>query len=111
MTYSCAYLLRIYTPKNPSICHCFSLCDINVLRSRYFKGIDSASLDSRDLERAQEAKVKLIADKLQLESGMTVLDIGCGWGFAAWYMAENFDVNVVGISLSAEQCDFLRIFY
>jgi len=53
----------------------------------YYKGIDEASLDVGDLERAQEAKVKLIADKLQLESGMTVLDIGCGWGFAAWYNA------------------------
>ena len=34
---------------------------------------------------------------------MTVLDIGCGWGGMAIYLAQNFNVEVVGVTLSEEQ--------
>jgi cyclopropane-fatty-acyl-phospholipid synthase len=56
-----------------------------------------------DLDAAQEAKLELIADKLGLESGMHVLDIGCGWGGAAAYFAETRGCEVIGVTISNEQ--------
>jgi cyclopropane-fatty-acyl-phospholipid synthase len=55
------------------------------------------------LEEAQEEKARRIAAKLVLRAGDRVLDIGCGWGAMSLYLARNFDVRVVGISLSREQ--------
>lgn len=55
------------------------------------------------LDDAQEAKLDLICQKLYLESGMRVLDIGCGWGSFAEYAAEEYGVEVVGITVSEEQ--------
>ncbi len=55
------------------------------------------------LDQAQQAKCALIADKLLLEPGQRVLDIGCGWGSLAMYLARHFGVEVVGITLSREQ--------
>lgn len=55
------------------------------------------------LEQAQQAKCALIADKLLLKPGHRVLDIGCGWGSLAMFLAERYDVEVVGITLSKEQ--------
>lgn len=55
------------------------------------------------LEEAQLAKKRHIAAKLQLKPGQTVLDIGCGWGGLALYIARNFDVDVLGVTLSTEQ--------
>ncbi|EOM2311982.1 class I SAM-dependent methyltransferase, partial [Escherichia coli] len=59
--------------------------------------------DADNLESAQQAKLKMICEKLQLKPGMRVLDIGCGWGGLAHYMASNYDVSVVGVTISAEQ--------
>ena len=61
-----------------------------------------------DLDRAQEAKLNLIADKLGLEAGMRVLDIGCGWGGAAKFFAETRGCDVVGITISHEQATLAR---
>lgn len=58
------------------------------------------------LEDAQIAKMNLIGRKLKLEPGMTVLDIGCGWGMLAQYLAKTFNVKVVGINLSIEHIKF-----
>ena len=55
------------------------------------------------LEQAQEAKLAHIAAKLALAPGQSVLDIGCGWGGMAIYLATHFDVRVTGITLSEEQ--------
>ena len=55
------------------------------------------------LEAAQRAKERHIAAKLRLRSGQKVLDIGCGWGGMAIYMAQVADVEVTGITLSEEQ--------
>jgi cyclopropane-fatty-acyl-phospholipid synthase len=60
------------------------------------------------LAEAQEHKLRLIAAKLQLEPGMRVLDIGCGWGGLAAYLARRHGVEVVGITLSAEQLAVAR---
>ena len=64
--------------------------------------------DADNLESAQQAKLKMICEKLQLKPGMRVLDIGCGWGGLAHYMASNYDVSVVGVTISAEQQKWLR---
>jgi len=55
------------------------------------------------LEEAQLAKKRHIAAKLALQPGQTVLDIGCGFGGLSLYLARNFDVDVLGITLSEEQ--------
>jgi cyclopropane-fatty-acyl-phospholipid synthase len=59
--------------------------------------------DAATLEQAQEAKLKLICDKLQLQPGMTLLDIGCGWGGLSEYAARHYGVSVTGVTISAEQ--------
>ena len=58
--------------------------------------------DADNLESAQQAKLKMICEKLQLKPGMRVLDIGCGWGGLAHYMASNYDVSVVGVDDSLD---------
>ena len=55
------------------------------------------------LEEAQLAKKRHIASKLQIKPGQTILDIGSGWGGLALYLARNFDVDVLGVTLSTEQ--------
>lgn len=61
-----------------------------------------------NLDDAQMAKMDLICRKLKLEPGMTVLDIGCGWGALARYMKDKYDVRVSGISVSSEQIAYAR---
>jgi cyclopropane-fatty-acyl-phospholipid synthase len=55
------------------------------------------------LHEAQLAKLDLTLDKLGLEPGMTLLDIGCGWGSVMKRAIERYDVNVVGLTLSKNQ--------
>ncbi|MDF9720324.1 cyclopropane fatty acyl phospholipid synthase [Serratia marcescens] len=59
--------------------------------------------DATTLEEAQEAKLRMICEKLQLQPGMRLLDIGCGWGGLSAYAAKNYGVSVVGVTISAEQ--------
>ena len=56
-----------------------------------------------DLEGAQEAKLDLICQKLQLRPGMTLLDIGCGWGSLMLFAAQHYGVRCVGLTISKEQ--------
>ncbi|XP_035707368.1 cyclopropane-fatty-acyl-phospholipid synthase isoform X2 [Folsomia candida] len=58
---------------------------------------------AKNLTEAQIAKMELIAQKLSLKPGMTVLDIGCGWGGLCYHLAKNYGVSVVGITISKEQ--------
>ncbi|MFC3097508.1 cyclopropane-fatty-acyl-phospholipid synthase family protein [Alteraurantiacibacter palmitatis] len=60
------------------------------------------------LEQAQEAKLAHIAAKLKLEPGLRVLDIGCGWGGMAIFLAARAGVTVHGITLSQEQLALAR---
>ena len=55
------------------------------------------------LEEAQYAKRELALGKLNLEPGMTLLDIGCGWGATMRHAVEKYDVNVIGLTLSENQ--------
>ncbi|MCY4289623.1 MAG: cyclopropane-fatty-acyl-phospholipid synthase [Aestuariivita sp.] len=56
-----------------------------------------------DLEAAQLAKKRHIAQKLLLQKDCHVLDIGCGWGGMALTLASEFDVRVTGVTLSENQ--------
>jgi cyclopropane-fatty-acyl-phospholipid synthase len=61
------------------------------------------------LDEAQLAKKRHLAAKLLLqEPGKRILDIGCGWGGLALYLAEIAEAQVTGITLSREQLDFAR---
>ncbi|MGH8165164.1 MAG: cyclopropane fatty acyl phospholipid synthase, partial [Rhodanobacteraceae bacterium] len=64
--------------------------------------------DADNLDAAQEAKLDLICRKLRLKPGMRVLDIGCGWGEALKYAAENYGVSGVGVTVSEQQAKFAR---
>ncbi|HEV7580143.1 MAG TPA: cyclopropane mycolic acid synthase family methyltransferase [Mycobacterium sp.] len=64
--------------------------------------------DDMTLEEAQNAKFDLALGKLNLEPGMTLLDIGCGWGGALARAIEKFDVNVIGITLSRNQFEYSK---
>jgi cyclopropane-fatty-acyl-phospholipid synthase len=59
--------------------------------------------DDMTLEQAQLAKIDLALGKLNLEPGMTLLDIGCGWGATMRRAIEKYGVNVVGLTLSENQ--------
>ena len=59
--------------------------------------------DDMTLEEAQMAKVDLALGKLGLQPGMTLLDIGCGWGSTIMRAVERYDVNVIGLTLSENQ--------
>ena len=59
--------------------------------------------EAETLEQAQEAKLDMICRKLELKPGMSLLDIGCGWGGLAEFAARNYGVKVHGVTISAEQ--------
>lgn len=67
----------------------------------YFDGTD-------DLAEAQRKKLNLIARKLRLTKNDHLLDIGCGWGGLAKYVAETIGCRVTGINISKEQIAFAR---
>jgi len=64
--------------------------------------------DAKNLDEAQEAKLDLICRKLNFKPGMKVLDVGCGWGGFCKYAAENYGVEVVGITISKEQAELAK---
>ena len=59
--------------------------------------------DDMTLEEAQLAKIDLSLGKLGLEPGMTLLDVGCGWGATLRRAIERYDVNAIGLTLSKNQ--------
>ena len=72
--------------------------------------------NAKTLEEAQEAKLDLVCRKAGLRPGMTVLDMGCGWGSFSKYAAERYGAHVVGFSnskemvtLAAERCRGLPV--
>jgi cyclopropane mycolic acid synthase CmaA2 len=64
--------------------------------------------DDMSLEEAQMAKVDLALGKLGLKPGMTLLDIGCGWGSTMRRAIERHDVNVIGLTLSENQAAYCQ---
>ncbi len=64
--------------------------------------------NAQNLDQAQEAKLELVCKKTQLEPGMTVLELGCGWGSFAKYAAEKYHVRVIGVTVSRQQVELGR---
>lgn len=64
--------------------------------------------DDMTLGEAQLAKIDLALGKLDLQPGMTLLDVGCGWGSVMQRAVERYDVNVVGLTLSKNQHRYCR---
>ncbi len=67
----------------------------------YWKNADN-------LNQAQLDKLDLSARKLKLQPGQRVLDIGCGWGSMTKYLAENHNVEVVGLTISENQAEYAQ---
>ncbi len=65
------------------------------------------SVEQASLEKAQFDKLSLVCRKLGLRPGMTLLDVGCGWGSMALHAAEHFGARVTGITIAAEQKKFI----
>ncbi len=63
---------------------------------------------ARTLEQAQEDKLEMICRKLQLAPGMSLLDIGCGWGGLARHAALHHGAQVTGITVSKEQARYAQ---
>ena len=66
------------------------------------------SRGAQTLAQAQQTKLELVAGKLDLQPGMRVLDVGCGWGSFAIHVAREHGVDVVGITLSDAQAQLAR---
>ncbi|MEQ0804539.1 cyclopropane mycolic acid synthase CmaA1, partial [Mycobacterium tuberculosis] len=64
--------------------------------------------DDMTLQEAQIAKIDLALGKLGLQPGMTLLDVGCGWGATMMRAVEKYDVNVVGLTLSKNQANHVQ---
>lgn len=64
--------------------------------------------DATSLEDAQAAKYELICNKLGLQPGQRLLDVGCGWGGMVLHAAEHHGVVAVGITISNEQAALAR---
>jgi cyclopropane-fatty-acyl-phospholipid synthase len=58
---------------------------------------------AHNLDEAQEAKLDLVCRKIGVWKGMTILEIGCGWGSFAKYAAEKYGATVTGVTVSKEQ--------
>ena len=75
------------------------LGDSMVYTSARFGTVDES------LEAAQERKIRDVGEKLQLEAGDRLLDIGCGWGTLVANLAEQFEVDATGVTLSKNQTE------
>jgi len=64
--------------------------------------------NAKNLDEAQEAKLKLVCQKVNLGPGMSVLELGCGWGSFAKYAAENYGVAVTAVTVSRRQVELGR---
>ena len=64
--------------------------------------------DDMTLQEAQIAKIDLALGKLGLQPGMTLLDIGCGWGSTMMRAIERYNVNVIGLTLSYNQKEHIE---
>jgi cyclopropane-fatty-acyl-phospholipid synthase len=60
------------------------------------------------LEAAQREKYAALARLMALQSGQSVLEIGCGWGGFAEFAAKEVGARVTAVTISKEQFDFAR---
>jgi cyclopropane-fatty-acyl-phospholipid synthase len=66
------------------------------------------SRGAKTLEEAQRTKLDLVASKLDLQPGMRVLDVGCGWGSFAMHAAREYGAKVTGVTISPSQAELAR---
>jgi cyclopropane-fatty-acyl-phospholipid synthase len=81
-------------------------CGNDVFRALLGKRMSLSSAyweKTRVLDEAEEASLELACRKLELRPGMSVLDLGCGWGAFARYAAEKHGVSVVGVDIACER--------
>ncbi len=71
-----------------------------IYTSCYFQNQDET------LEEAQDNKMNLIARKMQLKKGETLLDIGCGWGTLVAHMAKYYGVDATGVTIAQAGADW-----
>jgi cyclopropane-fatty-acyl-phospholipid synthase len=64
--------------------------------------------NASNLDEAQEAKLELICQKLELKEGMKILELGCGFGSFAGYAAEKYGVSVEGYTVSKNQYEYAK---
>jgi cyclopropane fatty-acyl-phospholipid synthase-like methyltransferase len=69
---------------------------------------DTADAAKQELEQAQQAKLLLIAEWLDLKPQATLLDVGCGWGGLCSFMASTRQVDVWGVTNSTVQAQYAR---
>jgi cyclopropane-fatty-acyl-phospholipid synthase len=104
--------LRVFQQYNPlhrarqNVAHHYDLSDVLYelfldADRQYSCGYFTAP--DQSIEQAQAQKKRHIAAKLLLKPGQKVLDIGCGWGGLALYLARECGVSVTGLTLSSEQ--------
>ncbi|CAA6811595.1 MAG: Cyclopropane-fatty-acyl-phospholipid synthase (EC, plant type [uncultured Campylobacterales bacterium] len=62
--------------------------------------------ENNSLSKAQENKLQLLVDKLDIKENSHILEIGSGWGAAALYLAKNTNCKVTTVTLSIEQKKF-----
>lgn len=73
----------------------------------YSSGYWRSSAPAYGLADAQRDKLDLVCQKLDLQPGMTFLDVGCGWGSLSLHAAEHYDARVIGVTIAAEQKRFI----
>lgn len=64
--------------------------------------------DAKTLEEAQLAKMRVLGEKLKIQPGMRVLDIGCGWGGLGRFLIREYGAKVTGLNISSEQMKVCR---
>src|SRR3569833_1022254 len=64
--------------------------------------------NTTDITSAQTNKYRRLAEAIDLKPGQKLLEIGCGWGGFAEYVAKTFVTKVVGLTISAQQRDFAQ---
>lgn len=67
--------------------------------------------NAKTLDQAQENKLELVCQKIGLRPGMTVLELGCGFGSFAGYAAAKYNVHVTGVTVSKKQVEWANATY
>lgn len=108
-------LARLFNPQTPTRSFKVGQLHYDIGDDLYERMLDPRMIYScaywrvaTTLEDAQTAKLDLVCRKLGLQSGMKVLDIGCGWGGAAQYAAQRYGVSVTGVTISRNQAATAR---
>jgi cyclopropane-fatty-acyl-phospholipid synthase len=70
---------------------------------QYSSAVFTPENSGNELDQAQKDKCRLIGERLDLQPGMRLLEVGCGWGGLACYLAQNYGVEVDAITISQEQ--------